>query len=285
MTSFNRRDLTLACLTALFDQRELGDIQIATFLLDDGSTDGTTDAVQTQFPQVRVLKGDGSLFWNGGMRKAFAAALAEQFDAYIFLNDDTRLYNHSVKQLVSTAEIGLASGAPAIIIGSTLSSSGTECTYGGFVRQTRGVTMQFERVLPDPVKPIPCDTMNGNFVLIPSAIAEVVGNIESGFRHQFGDLDYGLRAKHAGFQLLVAPGYLGECSLNSSKGSWRDPNVPFMQRWKSLMSPKGAPIQEWLLFTYRHYGWRWMLYAFSPYIKTIVSSFLAGCRAQVTRRI
>jgi GT2 family glycosyltransferase len=117
--------------------------------------------------------------------------------------------------------------------------------------------------------------MNANFALIPKEVAEVVGNLEPRFTHQFGDLDYGLRASRAGFPVALIPGFAGECNPNSSAGSWRDPRLAFAQRWRHLLSPKGVPFPEWGLFTWRHYGWRWPLYAASPYLKTIVSSLLS----------
>src|SRR5208282_764977 len=85
MTSFNRRDSTLRSLTALVRQQGAADFALHVFLVVDGSTDGTADAVQSAFPEVRVLQGDGSLYWNGGMRMAYAAAMQESFDAYLFL--------------------------------------------------------------------------------------------------------------------------------------------------------------------------------------------------------
>jgi GT2 family glycosyltransferase len=283
MTSYNRREVTLSSLAALFQQRGSDHLQITTFLVDDGCTDGTGDAVRSGFPQVRVLQGDGTLFWNGGMRMAFDAALKEGFDAYILLNDDTVLLEDAVERLVQCATTSLASGRPAIVVGSTLSRVNGVCSYGGFVKQAHGLSIRLDRVLPDPSRAVPCDTMNGNFVLIPAAVANAIGNIEKKFRHQFGDVDYGLRAKRAGFQVLVAPGYIGICPANTSTAAWRDSSLPFMKRWKSLMSPKGVPLKEWLLFTRRHFGWRWVHYAASPYLKTIASSLVPGSRTRRAR--
>jgi len=274
MTSFNRCELTLASLASLFRTRNVEDIQLVVFLVDDGCTDGTGDAVRTQFPQVRVLQGDGTLFWNGGMRVAFDAAMTEGFDGYILLNDDTILYDDAVQRLIACARAQWAAGKPAIVVGSMRSPRTGERTYGGFAKRTRGLALWFDPVIPHSSEPVTCDTMNGNFVLIPAEIAVVVGNLEERFRHHFGDIDYGLRAKRAGFQVVVAPGYAGECSQNTTAGSWRDATVSIAKRWKSLVSPKNIPLKEWLLFTRRHYGWRWLLYAASPYLKTIASSIL-----------
>ena len=275
MTSFNRRESTLSSLAALTRQQRAADFALQVFLVDDGSTDGTADAVQSAFPEVRVLRGDGTLYWNGGMRMAFAAALQESFDAYVFLNDDTVLYNGAIARLVACVQMMIEAGRPVIAVGSTASPQTGEHTYGGIVKHVHGAVIRFEKIPPHECLPISCDAMNGNVVLIPREIADVVGNLEKRFRHQFGDLDYALRAKRAGFQVMVAPGYFGECATNSQAGTWRDSSLPLRKRWKHLLSPKGVPVQEWFLFTCRHYGWRAMYYAFSPFVQTIMSSVLS----------
>jgi GT2 family glycosyltransferase len=75
ITCHNRKPKTLACLAALFNQELSPEVTIDVYLVDDGSTDGTAEAVHQAYPQVKILQGDGSLFWNRGMRKAFAEAL------------------------------------------------------------------------------------------------------------------------------------------------------------------------------------------------------------------
>ena len=72
LTCFNRRAKTLAALEALFKQDGAGTtFALNVFLVDDGSSDGTGDAVRGAFPQVHVIDGTGDLYWNGGMRRAF----------------------------------------------------------------------------------------------------------------------------------------------------------------------------------------------------------------------
>jgi GT2 family glycosyltransferase len=138
------------------------------------------------------------------------------------------------------------------------------------------MALWFEKIEPHPETPLACDAMNGNFALIPAEVASVVGNIEERFRHQFGDLDYALRARCAGFDVVLVPGYVGECAENMSAGTWRDPTISFAQRWRNLISPKGVPWSEWFLFTRRHYGWRFAYYSISPYLKTIFLSVISG---------
>ena len=274
ITCFNRRQHTLTALTTFYQQRGLEGIKLKVFLVDDGCTDGTGEAVRTNFPQVCVLQGNGKLFWDGGMRMAYAAAMKEGFDAYLFFNDDTKLYDDALSRLVQVANARLAIGEPTIVTGTTYSPGTTEPTYGGQRWLHSGLSKTLHLVTPDPESPVSTDTMNGNFALIPREITKVLGNIEKGFTQQFGDFDYGLRAQRAGFKVVVAPGYSGECSLNSRKGTWRDPSQPFARRWKDLMSPKGTPLPDWWIFTTRHFGWRWPLYFASPFLKTLTAGFL-----------
>ena len=270
ITSYNRRDLTLLALQKLSEQEQVDNLEVEIFLLDDGSQDGTAAAVTCFFPQVRLLHGDGSLFWVGGMRKVFAEALSGGFDAYILYNDDTLLYPDAVSRLVTTyAHVEQTIGL-AIVVGSVMDANTGRLSYGGQVRKTRGLKLYFEPLAPDPEKLQACDTVNANFTLIPSAVAARLGNLDEAFRHCFADWDYGFRATKVGIPVLVAPGYFGTCSDNPRVGTWRDRSLPLAKRWRSLMSPKGVPMQEWLLYTRRHLGWRWPVYAVSPYLKTIL---------------
>ena len=278
MTSHNRREVTLASLRSLHEQTGIEETEVSILLVDDGSTDGTANAVKSKFPKVQVLEGNGSLYWNRGMHKAFHAALREGFNAYILFNDDTRLYADAVNRLLACAEARILAEKPAIIAASIRSPITGEHSYGGWIMLSRGLSRQLVRVLPHSSDCLSCDTMNGNLTLIPAQVAQVIGNLEERFHHHYGDVDYGLRAKRAGFEVIVPPGYFGECSDNSSASTWRDKTLPFKKRWKNLMSPKGAPVRQWILYTWRHYGWRFPLYAASPYVKTILSSFLRRAR-------
>jgi GT2 family glycosyltransferase len=82
MTCHNRREKTLGCLRALFVNDLPHDTSLHVILVDGGSTDNTAEFVRTEFPQVDILLGDGNLFWNRGMQRAFARAMVARFDGY-----------------------------------------------------------------------------------------------------------------------------------------------------------------------------------------------------------
>jgi len=89
ITCHNRRAQTLACLEALYQNALSQDYSLHVILVDDGSTDGTGEAVRELYPSVEIIRGDGNLYWNKGMYRAFGHAMETGFDAYLWLNDDT----------------------------------------------------------------------------------------------------------------------------------------------------------------------------------------------------
>ena len=102
ITCHNRRAKTIKCLKALFNQADTKNIRIKVFLVDDGSTDKTSNEVMALFPEVVIIQGDGNLFWARGVALAWKESLKskEIFDYYLWLNDDTFLYNTAIKQLL-----------------------------------------------------------------------------------------------------------------------------------------------------------------------------------------
>jgi len=56
--------------------------------------------LREQYPQVTIIKGNSSLYWNGGMRVAFAAT-ERGFYYYLRLNDNTLHYPTAIEALVT----------------------------------------------------------------------------------------------------------------------------------------------------------------------------------------
>ena len=268
ITCFNRVAHTTTCLEALRQQEGFEGV-IDLFIVDDGSTDGTDKAILEIYPDARLLKGDGSLFWAGGTRWAFAEAIREDYDFYLWLNDDTRLKQDAMAQLYATyTEARAKFGELLIVIGSTCEEGQDALSYGGWeVSRGRFSLMRWYKTPAATGQWKTCDTMNGNCVLIPRAVVKVVGNIDPGYTHGMGDMDYGLRAKQAGCQIVVAPGFHGYCSANDGAGLWTDTTLPLLERWKRLLGPKGLPMREWKIFTRRHAGGLWMINWLWPYLK------------------
>ena len=282
LTCFNRRDTTVACLRALHASTGLENVALHAVLVDDGSSDGTAQAVRAEFPWVEVVVSAGALFWCRGMHLAFEAALRRGFDHYVWLNDDTTLRPEAVAGLLACeALLRAQTVAPVIVVGNTVDPVTGEHTYGGERQPSRLASFRVERIAPDSV-PQRCDTMTGNIVLIPARAAQRVGNIDPAFEHAMGDTDYALRARRLGVELWVAPQVHGSCAHNPVGGTYLDASLPTVERWKRMLHRKGLPWRSWLTFTRRHMGVMWPLYFAWPYAKLWVGSGLSIARRRTS---
>ena len=277
MTCHNRKDKTLASLDSLFQQKMPADFRLEVYLVDDASTDGTAEAVTQKYPEVKIIQGNGGLFWNGGTRTAFGEALKSDRDYYLWLNDDTNLYPEAIAKLLSTAShIAETEVLNAVIVGSTCDTKTGNLTYGGMVRSSWWHPLKFKLVQPTE-EPQICHTMNGNCVLIPRFVAEKVGNLDPNFVHSTGDIDYGLRVRNQGCSVWLAPGYVGECTTNPiEEDIWGSPNLTLAQRFKKIRQPKGLPVEEWKVFARRHAGPLWMFYWGLPYVRLLLAALFGG---------
>lgn len=274
LTCHNRLDQTLACLDRIFRQELPKNVSTEVFLVDDGSTDGTGDAVRQHFPQVHILEGTGNLFWTGGMRMAYEAAESVDPDFYLWLNDDVELYGDALGRLLSTCDDLLAAGEKMpIVIGTTRDPATLAPTYGGVLHCSRWHPMKFRLVMSDHC-PVRCDTFNGNCVLVSRLAAECVGNLDSVFTHGMGDFDYGLRAWGLGCPCWVAPGFVGTCARGGSKRIWEDSSSSLRLRWRALCDIRGLPPKEYRAYLRRHGGRLWLFYWLLPYLKTLVLPLL-----------
>lgn len=243
MTVHNRREKTIECLRRVYAQLPISGWSIHLYMTDDGCTDGTAEEVHSQFSDVNIISGDGNLFWNGGMRVAWdAAAKAYDYDAFLWLNDDTMLYSDALSQILQSH----VNEPDAIIIGTTRSALSDKLTYGGI--------LDGHIVSPNGKLQL-CKTFNGNVVLVPKSVYMQLGNLDSAYSHSIGDIDYGLMACKKNIKSLVAPHVIGECENNPLPPKWMRTDLPFGERLKNLFSPLAyTNPKEYYHFKQKHWG-------------------------------
>jgi GT2 family glycosyltransferase len=276
LTVHDRKAKTLACLERVEAQRADAGADLSVVMVDDGSTDGTAQAVRARFPDVRVVPGSGQLYWSGGMRLAFEVAHADDPDFYLLLNDDTYLLPGALRTLLAVHdERTRAEGRPCLVTGSSVDPATGRQSYGGWRRGPALSPTSLTRIPPGR-EPLPCDTMHGNCVLVPREVVRRIGLLDAVYTHAMGDLDYGFRARRAGLGLWIAPGYLAECQENDGRGLFVEAALAPRERWRRLLGPKGLPPRAWLTFNARHGGPLWPLTFCWPYLKSWLPAARSG---------
>ncbi len=255
----NRRETTLGCLRHLRTTGALPWLHVC--VVDDGSDDGTSAAIQTEFPTVTVLRGDGQLWWAGaiclGMRHALAAGAA----TVLWLNDDCRPPGSALEKLCA-----LAAQTSGVVWIDARAPGGW--SYGAH----RKTLWRMRRCTPAEEAQGKIDTFSGNCVALPRAWIERVGLPHAHlFPHGIADLDYGLRLHAAGAPLRRLPGVVAANADPSpaSSESWRTSPRPMRAIWRDFSSPRSFfHFPAWRRFALRHWGpvWGWAVFA-APYMR------------------
>lgn len=238
LTSHNRCDTTLRCLTEVFKFEKVVDV----FLVDDKSTDGTAEFVSAEFPQVHLITGSGDLFWNRGMHSAWEHAKAGNYSHFLWLNDDVVLHDDCLAELLACSAL---CEHQAIISGIIVSHDSKEVLYGG--------TNPTKCLLTPTGEMQAITNMNGNVVLVPAAVFAKLGNLDPCFHHDLGDVDYGLRAQAQGIKVLTTRIAVGSCDRNNAcrVRLW---GANLSARFKKLYSPLGNHPVINFYFRRKHYG-------------------------------
>ena len=222
ITCFNRKDKTLSCIKGLLSAAKKYNnekMSFMIFLTDDGCTDGTAEALMQTFPDapLKILNGDGSLFWAGGMRLAWNEALknSTEWDYYLLLNDDVELLPNMFVSLFETEKYSVETfGQQGIYSGITRSISDPEkLTYGGHIF-TNKLLNKSKHIWSDGSKPVMCDFTNANILMVPRTVVDKIGIFYEGYSHGFADYDYSMKARRYGIPVLLTKDICGACDFD-----------------------------------------------------------------------
>lgn len=242
ITCFNRVNTTIECLDNLFQATLPANTSVEVFLVDDASPDLTGLKVKAKYPEVNVISGDGTLYWSGGMYKAWEeAANTKEFDFYLWLNDDTHILPEAIVELIKDDAI---SQSKSVIVGSCQSKKDNSFTYGGYVGETS--------LIPTGV-PQKCEFTNGNLVWVPKHVYSTIGNLNKRYIHLYGDFDYSMRVNRAGLSCYASSQFLATCEPNE-KSYWGTEDLSTWQKLKLLHHPKGIDLKRGYYFKKYHFG-------------------------------
>lgn len=241
VTVYNRAEITVRGLTQLAALAEsLSDeFSFHVYLVDDGSTDGTSSRVRDIPLDISITKGSGNLYWNRGMALAYETSRSSStaFDAYMLFNDDVVLddnFQGFMREFRALKQ--------RILVGAFRDPRTGEVTYSGFVRRSRLRPTSFSK--PELTGScIRVDTFNGNLVLIPADVFDELGGLDPHYTHAYGDVDLGLRATATGTSSFVYGTPIGTCERGPSLDQ-RIRSANLRERWNLLFGHPHGPASH-----------------------------------------
>ncbi|APA65493.1 glycosyltransferase family 2 protein [Maribacter sp. 1_2014MBL_MicDiv] len=269
-TSHNRKTKTLKSLASINEAWSTFNksLQITIYLTDDGSTDGTSEAIRKEFPEVNILQGNGNLFWAGGMINSWKEAIKKKYDGYLLLNDDTFICKNIFDDIILTDEYASKTFmTKGVYIGSTKDPETDKLTYGGAVL-TNKLLYQFTILQPNGEFQ-QCDLGNANIMYVASEVVDKVGLLSPGYVHGIADYDYTLKCKKNNIPVLVMPNYCGFCERDT-KGLYHSFHLmTFKERLKHLYSPTGIAFKSRLLFMRKFFPYRYPMFYIMGWLKVL----------------
>ncbi|HEX4954476.1 MAG TPA: glycosyltransferase family 2 protein [Thermoanaerobaculia bacterium] len=201
--SYEGRQLTLAALPSLLGQNYPA---CDVLVVDNGSTDGTAEAITAAFPAVTTLRTEVNLGPSGGATLGMRWAMARGYDYLLILNNDIEVAPDMVAELVKVAE-----SDPSIGI------VGPKCYYfgerdklwsvGGWMGFREAVTKDRARSERDRGqwdRDEEVDFINGCAMLVRREVVAAIGYWDPLYELCFEDADFCWRALERGYRCYFA---------------------------------------------------------------------------------
>jgi len=236
---FNRIALTIKCLHAVTNQT-FKDYKV--IIVDDGSTDGSSEKIKTLFPQVDILKGDGNYYWtksvNTGIQHIESKLTANDFVLHI--NNDTAFENTYIENLLAFHR-----KYPNAIVGSLAFDPASRMVSHLGIFYSRWLPIvkknyHEEEIALSRLAGIDClksDTISARGLLIPGYVIQKIGLLdEQNFPQYRSDEDYALRCRKAGINVYISTAALVYNSRENTGYDHTIHSVTWKKFYQSLFS-------------------------------------------------
>jgi GT2 family glycosyltransferase len=254
----NRIHYTRNCLDCLRNQT-VKDFTL--IVVDDGSTDGTSEMIKREYPEVVLLRGDGDLWWTKATNLGVKYALDRNAEYVMTLNNDTLPANDFVEKMLTWAH-----KRPKSLLGAfALDAETKEALYGGERLDWEKVNARMLLDLLSPEERVGLHEVSlfpGRGLLIPVEVFYTIGLFdEKSLPHYAADYDFTHRAIRAGYKVYC--NYDARI-LSYSKASGAvesQQNKSIKNYFKHLFSIKGGGnLKIFFLYAVRNCPPRYLLW-------------------------
>lgn len=202
--NWNGYEDTAACLHSLA-RSDYANQEI--LVVDNGSTDGSGERLQREFPGCRFHFTGENRGYAGGNNAGFEAALESGADYVLVLNNDTLVEADAVRRLMEVADVEDAGIVSAKIYyesersrfwfaGGRIDIDAGTAINEGLNEKDHG---QFNKIRP-------IDFASGCAMLVRRDVIEAVKGFDERYFLYFEEVDFCIRARAAGFRIVFAPG-------------------------------------------------------------------------------
>ena len=225
--SWNGREDTLSCLDSL---SRVSYQPLTVIVVDNGSDDGTGDAVREAHPQVDLVRSEENLGFAGGNNLGVRRALELGADHVMLLNNDTTVDPGFIEPLVEELERRPDAGAVSPLIlyaepddliwfaGATFDPrkghNGRHWGYRERANVSAGETYETGRI-------------TGCAMLVPRRVWEQVGLLDDELFLHVEDTEWCVRAGRHGYRFYVVPVSRIWHRVSAATGSEESPTIAY----------------------------------------------------------
>lgn len=212
VVSYNTRALTLACLASI--RAHTAGLTYDVIVIDNGSTDGSADAVAETCPWVTLKRSATNLGFGGGVAEGVAMSAGE---FVILFNSDAYLVDNAFAAMVAYARANpSAGGVGCRVMNEDRTHQPTAAhfphlwlDFSDHVLRPLGVIPQrWQANCVDNVdyrEPVDTDWLSGSCALYRRTALEAAGGIDTDFFLGEEDVDLGFRLKQIGYRVIYLP--------------------------------------------------------------------------------
>jgi len=245
IVSWNVRDLLMACLRSLQADLERAGLAADIWVVDNGSTDGTPEAVARDFPAARLIARRDNPGFAAANNQALRAALDASPPRYFWLlNPDTEVLPGATTALIAAMEthprVGVA-GAKLLYPDGTLQHSAfrfpglVQLAFDLFPFPPRlyetWLNGRYPRRLYDGDVPFFVDHPLGAAMMVRRETVEQVGLLDEEYRIYCEEIDWCWRMRRAGWRALCVP--TARVVHHAGRSTGQVPVSSFVNLWTS----------------------------------------------------
>jgi GT2 family glycosyltransferase len=245
----NRREITVAFTIELKKQTYKN---YRLLLIDDGSKDGTAEAVRQIVDDVIVIRGNGNWWWAGSLQQAYAWLKRNEIrrdDVVLIMNDDT-LFE---ADFISTG-LRVLDGNPGALLTATgyNARTGAPQDSGGYVFRWEdlGCVETYDNAK------INCASTRGLMSKV-SDFLDVKGFRPILIPHYLSDIEFTMRARRIGKKLMIHPDFRIGIDFETT-GHREIGQGSFVEYVRRVFSKRAAmnPVY-WTNFILLHSPWKY----------------------------